>query len=70
LVKSEKIILELYSKDRKFDEFDIDEIDYGNGRFLEVKNIRLPSGATELRYVINAGSDLNEEDNIVELVLA
>lgn len=69
LAKSEQAVLELYAN-KKIEEFELGKINYGEGKYLEAKNIKLPSrGIKELKFIITAGEEIDKENNAVELVL-
>ena len=58
-------------EEQKIDSFDVNEMDVGDGIFLKVENVRLPSRATdEIKFVIdteNKIAELDEENNIAIL---
>jgi hypothetical protein len=69
LAEATNITLELYSEE-KFNEYVLNDINYGEGKSLEVTNVRLPSRKlTRLKFRIVDGKELNNENNLAELYL-
>jgi len=72
LKDSEDTKLELYSQDsnKKFDEFNITSISYGEGKILEVSNTKLPSrNVKQIKFLIVPGQELDDKNNAEELFL-
>ncbi len=71
LSTAENIKLELSYNNDTIEFFDIEDMDYGKGKFLEVENLKLPSKqVSKIKFTLQAGTDLNPDDNSIELVLA
>ena len=71
LSTAENVMLEIYSGNDKFEEFEIGNIKYGEGKSLKVEYAKLPSRSIkQIRFVIVNGKELNENNNIEELALS
>jgi hypothetical protein len=56
--------------DEKFKEFDLKDIDYGEGKIFEAKNVKLPSRNIEsITFKLEGGEELNSNNNIANLRL-
>jgi len=64
------IKLEIYdNNENKIDEFELENINYGEGKNLEVENAKLPSRSIKkIKFIIIAGEELDKKNNIIELV--
>jgi len=71
LAESEDVVLMVYAGNSKFDEFKLGKLGYGEGKFLEVKNVKLPSrDVSNLKFTLVTGSELEKENNVISLVLS
>jgi len=67
-LKSENATLLLYSEGEKIKEFDLGLVGYGEGKILDVKNVRLKSRKTrEIEFIIKNGKELDIENNKIIL---
>lgn len=67
---SEDWKLEVYYGDGKIKTFNSEKIGYGEGKFLTVENLKIPTTKNEqVKFIIIAGEELNLDNNIVELYL-
>jgi len=71
LNQAENVKLEVYAEDenKKIDEYDLGNISYGEGKYLEVKNSHASRSVTKIRFVIVSGQELNKENNVAEFFL-
>jgi len=72
LNEAENVKLEIYAEDEeeeKIDEFILENVGYGEGKSLEVKNLKISRAASKIKFVIVNGEDLDEKNNIIELFL-
>jgi hypothetical protein len=70
LSNSDDVMLKLYSKGEKVDDFDLGRINYGEGKILQVKNIKLPSRKIDsIKFILADSEELYNENNIAELYL-
>lgn len=69
LKKSESPIVELYSNSEKVEEFELGDINYGEGRTLNVQNIRIPRETEKIAFNIISEKELDENNNYIELFL-
>lgn len=74
LIIVENVKLELYAdygREEKVEVFDLAGIGYGEGKLLEVKNLKMPSRKVQkIKFVLIDGEELNEENNIISLFLS
>ena len=68
LNKAENVKLEVYAEE-KVEEFNLGDINYGEGKYLEVKNIKIKRDANKLKFILVTGEELDKENNAIELFL-
>lgn len=72
LVDADNVKLTVYSRDRKVEDFELNEIKIGARKILNVNNLKLPFSDKKVKFVIDDENDipeLFENNNVVELVL-
>ncbi len=70
LVGISNIDLTILADGEEVDSVDLGEIDIGYGRTLKVENMRIDSGVSKVKFVMdgeNKVRELNEENNVVEM---
>ena len=63
LKEAESVSLELYSENKKIDEFDFKTIKSGEGRILIVRDITIPRKTEKIKFVVVAGNELDKDNN-------
>lgn len=67
LTEIEGVNLELWL-DEKYKEFDLKDIDYGEGKIFEAKNVKLPSRKiNSITFKLVGGEELNLNNNVAKL---
>jgi len=72
LAESENASIDVYTKnsvEEKIDQFGLGSINYGEGKYLEVKNIKIDRNTKSLKFVLIDGKEINQGNNIAELFL-
>lgn len=70
LSKARNVELSIRSEE-KIEEFDLGDISYGAGKVFRARNVKLPSRNVEtLKFIIEAGEELELKNNEVELSVA
>ena len=69
LAKADNVILEVYDSSSKVDEFTLETISYGEGKYFKAKNIRF-SGNKVSFLVKSAEADLDLTNNRVDLAIS
>jgi hypothetical protein len=71
LKKAENIILEITSlpSENKIEYFDIGNIDYGEGRYLKVENLKIPLRTKRISFFIKGEEEFQYENNLIEFDL-
>lgn len=67
LKKASESTLEIYSKNKKIQDFEIGKIGYGEGKLLNVENFYIGISADEFKFVIKDGKELDETNNFVNI---
>jgi len=68
LTDADNIRLEIgsISSNTKIDEFDIGSINYGEGKYLKVENLKIPLRVDGIRFEIINGNEIDDNNNIAE----
>lgn len=73
LTESQDVNLSLYTENKKIKDFSIGEIKIGHGRFLDVRNLKMPSRKiSSIKFVIdekNIIQEIDRENNNIQLAL-
>lgn len=71
LVNANNVKLQIYvdSEERIIDEFDLGEVEYGNGKYLKVENVKIPLGTKKIKFEIVNSIEINRNNNIIEFEL-
>lgn len=66
LIDGKNVKIKIYTipQNKFIEEFDLETISFGGGKFLEVKNLKLPFYTKEIKFEINDGEELNYDNNI------
>ena len=62
--------LEVYSKNKKIQDFEVGKVEYGAGKLLNVENLYVGIGSDEFKFVIKDGRDLDETNNFIEVAFS
>jgi hypothetical protein len=68
LVQANNITLEIGSlpSNKKIDKFDIGSINYGEGKYLSVENLKIPLRTKGIKFEIINGIEIDNSNNIIE----
>ena len=68
LVKAKNIKLRIIStfSNNTIDEFDMGDIEYGEGKYLKVENLKIPFRTKDIKFEIVNGKELNNNNDVAE----
>ena len=70
IVDSDPAVLKVYADDNLIKEFDLNIIEIGTKKELEVQNLRIPSGSSYISFKIESltnGKEISEDNNFVRM---
>jgi len=63
------ITLGVYGENEKLDDFNLGNVNYGEGKNLDVKNLKIARTTTNLKFILVDGEELDKENNVIEFFL-
>jgi hypothetical protein len=63
------LIIYTYPSNKQIETFDLGTLDYGAGKSLTVTNLKLPLRTNSIKFEIQAGKELDYDNNVVEMSL-
>lgn len=68
LAKAENVILEIYSSNSKIEEFNLETINYGEGKYFKAKNIKF--SGDKVSFLVRTSEELDLSNNRVDLAIS
>ena len=62
---AEEVSLLIYADDKNIKNYSLNSIDFGEGKFLEVANLRIGREVSSIRIIIEGGEEIYDNNNIV-----
>jgi len=71
LVDVRNVIVSIYADGNKIDDLEFGDINFGEGRIIHAKNIKIPSSTEKISFIIDEDliiEELSEKNNFIELM--